>query len=263
MFRFKEGKLTLPGIEMNYIRFGTGAQPLVIIQGLNTNGIKGAGLPMAFMYRIFSKAFTVYLFDRRENISADITVKDLAMDTAAAMDALCLKDAAVLGVSQGGMLAQYLAIERPDLVKKMVLAVTLARNNPTVIRAVETWIDMTQRNDIKALVAHMASHMYSTAYVKRYKPFMPLLTVFQKPKDPQRFIHLARACLTCDTYQELEKINCPVFVIGAAQDQIVGGTSSLELAQKLGCQLHMYESLGHAAYEEAKDFNQRVYDFLI
>ena len=263
MFRLKEGKLVLPGLKMNYITFGSGNKPLVIIQGLNTNGIKGAGLPMAFMYRIFSKAFTVYLFDRCDDICTDVTVKELAMDTAAAMDALKLKDAAILGVSQGGMIAQYLAIERPDLVSKMVLAVTLSRNNPTVINVIEKWIDMTQRNDIKALVTDMAVRMYSPTYIKKYKPFMPLLAVFQKPKDPQRFIRLARACLTCDTYQELEKINCPVLVIGAAQDRIVGDTSSLELAEKLGCQLHIYETLGHAAYEEAKDFNRRVYEFLI
>ena len=38
--------------------------------------------------------------------------------------------------------------------------------------------------------------------------------------------------------------------------------SQEELANKLGCELYMYEQLGHALYEEAKDFNRRVYDFL-
>ena len=35
------------------------------------------------------------------------------------------------------------------------------------------------------------------------------------------------------------------------------------MAKKIGCRLHMYEGLGHAAYEEASDFNQIVYDFLM
>ena len=35
-----------------------------------------------------------------------------------------------------------------------------------------------------------------------------------------------------------------------------------EIAKKLGCEIFMYDDLGHAAYEEAKDFNQRVYNFL-
>ncbi|MBO5666340.1 MAG: alpha/beta hydrolase, partial [Firmicutes bacterium] len=63
-------------------------------------------------------------------------------------------------------------------------------------------------------------------------------------------------------YEELEKITCPVFVIGGRNDQVVGGRASEEIAEKLGCEIHMYEDLGHAAYEESKDFNQRVYDFL-
>lgn len=31
----------------------------------------------------------------------------------------------------------------------------------------------------------------------------------------------------------------------------------------LECEIHVYDGLEHTAYEEVKDFNQRVYDFLI
>ena len=62
----------------------------------------------------------------------DVTVRDLAADIAKAMDALGIGKADVFGVSQGGMIAQYLAIDRPDKVGKLVLAVTLSRNNATV-----------------------------------------------------------------------------------------------------------------------------------
>ena len=91
---------------------------------------------------------------------------------------------------------------------------------------------------------------------------MPLLTILQKPKDVKRFVILAKACLTCDTYELLDKISCPVFVIGGRRDQVVSGSASEEIAEKLGCKIYMYDDLGHAAYEEAKDFNQRVHDFL-
>lgn len=178
------------------------------------------------------------------------------------MDVLGIKNADVLGVSQGGMIAQYLAMDRPDLVRKMVLALTLSRNNQVVEAVIGNWIEMTRRGDMKTLVADMADKMYSRAYVRRYKAMMPLLTILQRPKDTARFITLAEACLTCDTYEELTCITCPVLVIGARQDQVVTGEASVELAVRLQCELYMYEKLGHAAYEEAKDFNQRVYDFL-
>lgn len=262
LYNVKEGKLNIDEVSFDYIQFGTGEKTLLMIQGLNTNGIKGAGLSLAYMYRMFAKEYTVYLFDRRDEVYEGITVKDFAMDIATTMDELGLKNADVFGVSQGGMIAQYLAIERPDLVHKLVLAVTISRNNAIVETVVQNWITMTEQGDFKALVLDMAEKMYSDAYVKRYQLFMPLLTMVQKPKDVKRFLILAKACLTCEAYDFLEKIRCPVFVIGGKQDKVVTGEASEEIAKKLGCEIYMYENLGHAAYEEASDFNQRVLDFL-
>ncbi len=259
----KEQKLNLKDFQVDTIRFGTGQKALIMLQGLNTNGIRGAGLSLAWMYRLFAKDYTVYLFDRRPEIPEGLTLREMAGDVAEAMDALGIRKADVLGVSQGGMIAEYLAIDRPDLVNKLVLAVTLSRNNDTVRAVIETWIALTEQEDWKRLVTGMAEKMYSERYLKRYRPMLPLLTVLQKPKDPRRFFHLAKACLTCNAYAELDKIQCPVFVIGGQQDKIVTGAASEEIARKLNCECYLYDALGHAAYEEAADFNQRVCDFLM
>ena len=262
LYNAKEQTLSIKNIQMEYITFGDGTKPLIMIQGLNTNGIKGSAVPLSFMYRIFAKEYKVYLFDRRKNLPENITVRELAADLSAAMDALQIKKADIFGVSQGGMIAQYLAIDRPDLVNKMVLAVTLSKNNETIESVINKWIQMTQEGDWKNLVADMSIKMYSDAYMKKYKPMIPFLTIMQKPKDVERFIILAKACLTCDTYENLDKIKCPVFVIGGKCDKVVTGEASEEMAEKLGCEIYMYEKLGHAAYEEAKDFNQRILEFL-
>ena len=262
IYNVKEHRLNFQDVQMDYITFGKGTKPLVMIPGLSTRSINGAAVSLAYMYRIFAKDYKVYLFDRRANIGESITVRDLAADIAAAMDALEITKADIFGVSQGGMIAQYLAIDRPDLVNKLVLAVTLSKNNDTVMSVVNNWITLTKQGNMKMLVADMAAKMYSDAYVKRYRPLMPLLTILQKPKDVPRFVTLAKACLTCNAYEELEKIKCPVFVIGGKLDKVVSGKASEEIAEKLSCKIHMYEDLGHAAYEEAGDFNRRGYDFL-
>ena len=260
-YNAREHTLYLQGQAWDYITFGKGEKPFVMIQGLNTNGIHGSALPLAYMYRIFSKEFKVYLFERRKTIHNEITVKDMADDIAMEMDALGITNAAVLGVSQGGMIAQHLAIDRPDLVDRMVLAVTLSENNDTVKSVIEKWIALTEKDDMKTLLTDMTYRMYSDLYVKRYKRLIPLLAILQKPKDKERFILLAKSCLTCNTYEELNKIECPVLVIGGKQDRIIGSLATEKIAEKLSCEIHMYENLGHAAYEEAKDFNQRVYEF--
>ena len=255
-------KLYINNDIVEYIKFGKGKKNLIMIQGLNTRSIKGSKLMLSLMYRIFKKDYTVYLFDRKTNINEDITVKDFANDIACYMDALNIKKADVFGVSEGGMIAQNLAILRPDLVNKLVLAVTLSKNNETVINTINNWINLTKENKMKDLIIDMAYKMYSSEYVKRYKLFFPLLTYLQKPKDINRFINLCKSCLTCDTYNKLDQIKCPVFVIGGKKDLIVTIDASLEIIDKLNCEYYIYDDLGHALYEEAKDFNKRVYEFL-
>ena len=261
LYNLTEGKISINGMDTDYISFGKGQRPLIMIQGLNTNGIKGAGLGLAFSYSIFAKDFKVYLFDRRPILHEKISVEEMAEDIASAMDSLGLKNACVLGVSLGGMIAQYLAIERPDLVSRLVLAVTLSRTNDIVTECINGWVDMTEKEDYKTLVSDMAEKMYSDKYLRQYKPMLPLLTIMQKSKDKERFITLAKSCLSCETYSELENIKCPTLVIGGGQDKIVGREATIEIAEKLKCECHIYENLGHACYEEAGDFNKRVYDF--
>ncbi len=262
IFDIEERKLYIGDFRADYISFGKGTKSLVMIHGLNTRGIRGSGRMLAYMYRIFAKEYRVHIFDRREDVPKGITVREFASDIAAGMEALSIVNADVFGVSQGGMIAQYLAIDRPELVNKLVLAVTLSKNNDTVVSVVRHWVETVERGDMSRLIADMADKMYSEKYLKRYRMLLPLLSVLQKPKDKRRFISLAESCLTCKAYEELDKIKCPVLVIGGGKDRVVGAEAAGEIAEKLTCKIYIYKDLGHAAYEEAKDFNQRVYDFL-
>lgn len=247
---------------IDYAAFGREDKPFVIIPGLSLRDVKGAGAGLALMYRMFAKEYRVYVIDKKSNIPEGCTVADLAEDTAAAMNALGITNACVMGVSLGGMIAQELAIRYPELVKKLVLGVTASRTNDTMTAAVSKWIALAESGNFGGIVADMMEVMYSASYVKRHGWMFPLLTIFAKPKNEARFIRLAKACLTCDTYDRLGKIICPTLVLGGADDKIVTGEASLEIVEKIGCKIHMYDGLGHSAYEEAADFNARIYDFL-
>ena len=84
-----------------------------------------------------------------------------------------------------------------------------------------------------------------------------------KPKSYERFLINARAVLGFDAYDRLEEITAPTLIIGGGDDKIVGVMASYELHEQItGSELFVYPGLGHAAYEEAKDFNRRVFDFL-
>lgn len=241
--------------------FGTGKRALVVIPGLSFQRVKGAALPLAYMYRIFLKEYTVYVIDKRENVPDSYTIREMADDTAFVMEQLNLAPADVCGISQGGMIAQYLAIDHPHLVHKLVLGVTASKQNGTMEKVINGWVEMAEKHSYEAIVRDMLLKMYSDRYVKKYGWLFPVLAKISKPKDFGRFIALAKACLTCDAYPEIQKITCPVFVLGGKQDQIVTGAASEEIAEKLNCSIYMYDTLGHSAYDEAPDFNRRIYQF--
>lgn len=260
-WNLKESSVAVGNGRIDYAVFGKGKKPMVIIPGLSLRDVKGAGAGLALMYRLFAKDYRVYVLDKSTDIPEDCTVAALADDTAAAMQALGIKEAYVFGVSLGGMIAQEIAVRYPSLVKKLVLGVTASRTNGTVKNVVGNWIKLAENGDFGGIVRDMLSVMYSERYAKRYGALFPLLAKFAKPKNEARFLRLAKACLTCDVYGRLERITCPTLVLGGADDQIVTGEASLEIAEKLGCAAHLYEGLGHSAYEEAADFNSRILNF--
>ena len=59
----KFGIIPMEDTYMEYIRFGAGQKTLVMLPGLGDSlrSMKGAALPVALMYRLFAKDFTVYI----------------------------------------------------------------------------------------------------------------------------------------------------------------------------------------------------------
>ena len=260
-FGAKNGKIN--GTE--YIRFGKGKRNLIMLPGLG-DGLKtvgGTALPMAVMYRKFSKEFTVWMFSRRADLPAGHTTRDMARDLKDAMDALGIEKADILGVSMGGMIAQWLAIDYPERVRKLILTVTAVRPNEILEESIREWMEQARAGEHAALMDSNLKRIYSDKYYRQNKWMIPLLGVLTKPKSYQRFLILAEACLNHDAYGELAKIKAPTFVIGGGQDQAIGPDAAGELAEMIpSAVLKIYPQWGHGLYEEAKDFNDIVLKFL-
>lgn len=260
-FNAKTHTISINNTYMDYVVFGKGPKNLVIIPGLSTKNLKGNAILLSFMYRIFTKDYTVYIFDKVYHFDNFYTIKKMSDDIVSAMNILGIKSADVFGISQGGMIAQSLAINNPKLVNKLVLGVTLSRPNTTMTTIIGRWIKYANKNDYIQLNREIFSEMYSKKFQQHNRLIIPLLIHLLKPCDLDKFVISANACISFDMYNELSKITCPVLVLGGANDKIVTGKASIEIAQKLNCQYYLYPNLGHAAYDEAKDFNNRVYNF--
>ena len=123
---------------------------------------------------------------------------------------------------------------------------------------------MAENSDYRNLIIDTMEKTFTEDKLKKYRVFYPIVTKFGKPKNFNRFIVQANACLHHNAYDELDKIKCSTLVIGGDSDKIVGESASKEMAERIDkSRLILYKGLGHGAYEEAKDFNQQVLKFLI
>lgn len=265
LYRAKNGTAVLDGGSMDYIRFGTGRRNLVILPGLGDGlrTVKGTALPMAAMYRMFTGDFTVWAFSRRNDQKEGATTRDMARDVVFAMDALGIAKADIFGVSMGGMIAQWIAVDYPEKVGKLILAVTCPEPNPILNESVWEWIDLAKQGDHTGFMDSNLRRIYSEEYYRKNQWMIPIVGRLTKPKSYHRFYILAHACLAHDAGNNLGRIQAPTLVIGGEQDKALGGEASRKIAAAIpGAALKMYPQWGHGVYEEAKDFNSLVLDFL-
>lgn len=261
----KRNRVFVNGSDMYYVSFGKGDRNLVIILGLGDGfkSIKGQDFLLKRYYREYGKDFRVYVFGRKEELVEGYSVKDMAADQKLAMDLLGLDKAYVLGISQGGMIAQQLVLDYPEVVERLVLGVSISRPSSTLKKIVGGWIELAGEGDYRALMMDSVGKTYTAERFRRYSVLIPLISFFTRPKSFDRFIIQARACLGHDVYDQLGLIKCPVLVIGGDSDEVTGAGASEEMADSIGGSvLVIYRGLGHGAFDEARDFNYQVIKFL-
>lgn len=245
---------------IKYFTFGNGDKPFIIIPGLSLKSVMLSADAVASAYSQFAEEYTVYAFDRAENITNGYTVENMADDTALAMIELGIENAYVFGASQGGMIAQYLAIKYPKLVAKLVLGSSASRLNEISSKVINEWVDYAKNKDVVSLNHSIFTHLYSKEFLDSFGDALYEIEKDGTPDEMERFVLMASACNDFNTYDNLSKIKCPVLVLGAKNDRVLTGTASIEMAEKLGCELYMYDG-GHAVYDEAPDYKDRIQNF--
>ena len=264
-YRAKNGAVQLDGGQMDYIRFGNGTRTLVMLPGLGDSlrSVRGAAVPMAILYREFARKFTVYSFSRIDPMPAPYTTRDMARDLAQAMARLGIEKADIFGVSMGGMIAQWLAIDHPEKVERLILAVTCPEPNPILLKSLAEWVTLAKSGDHGAFLKSNLRRIYSEGYCRKNLWMVPILGLLTKPKSYERFFIQANACREHNALAKLPGIRARTLVIGGEQDKALGGAASRTIAAAIpGAELKMYPQWGHGLYEEAKDFNGVLLEFL-
>ena len=250
---------------MNYCRFGQGQETLVIVPGLSVQSVLGFAEAIAESYQALADDFTIFVLDRRNEMPAAYSVSEMAEDTAMALQALGLGPVCLFGASQGGMIAMKIAADHPELVKRLVLGSTSAQVTEVQYAQVfEGWANIARAGNATALYLAFGEAIYPTPVFEQSRQLLLDASQTVTEEELRRFAIQTEGMRGFDIREDLKKIACPALVLGARDDQVVGGEASEQIAEQIqNCELYMYDGYGHAVYDLAPDYRERMRRFIV
>ena len=252
---------------MDYLRFGHGKEALVILPGLSVQSVLNSAADVAQAYQQLAEEYTIYLLDRRKELPDSYAVQDMARDTEEALRTLGLERVCLFGASQGGMIAMEIAIEAPELVKKLAVGSATARVTRERYRTIEEWVRLAEDGDAAGLYLAFGEAVYPVQVFEQYRERLLDAAKSVTREELGRFVILAEGAKGFDLFSGLSKIACPVLVLGSMDDRVLGADAAEELIGQLkkspDTVWHLYDGFGHAAYDIAPDYKDRLLQFFL
>lgn len=262
------------GVRFAYRRFGrTSGVPLVLFQRFR--GTIDHWDPA--LLEVLAQERTLIVFD---NAGVGASTGEVAPDIAGAarsaaafIDALGLTEIDALGWSMGGTVVQMLALDRPALVRRLVLAGTGPGGVPDAPPApAKVWqVAAKAVNDDEDFLYlfftdSAASRAAGIASLRRLDRRLAASKAVVKPEAWQRQAGAiaAWAAGKPSAYTRLAEITAPVLVANGAHDVMVHAYNSYAMSQKLpNARLVLYPDAGHGfLFQHAQAFGREVVEFL-
>jgi 3-oxoadipate enol-lactonase len=254
------------GQRLYYEVHGDG-EPLLCVQGLACDTL--AWIPQI---QAFASAYRTVIFDNRDvgqssMASGEYEIADMARDALALADEVGFGDFHLVGVSMGGAISQEIALQAPERVRTLTLAVTWCSSGTYSRRLAEVWsarvrqISREQHVDELMLLNH-SEQFYENAEAVAW--LRQMILDHPHPQPPEAFGRQLAACGRHDVRERLGALRMPTHVIGAERDILVPVWKSREIAAAVpGSKLTILPGAPHgASLEQAEEFNAAVLGFI-
>lgn len=196
--------------------------------------------------------FRILLLSHRHPVEEGTRTRDLAEDVAAFVRDVVGHPVAVTGHSMGGMVAQWLAADHPDLVTHLALTATLAHPDAGFRATLERWERHVREGRWRAFYADANATSYRGSELLRRRLLLRMSRATPVPHLRGRHRALTTACLAHDTRDVLDAITCPTLVLAGAEDPVVSVHASRQLADAIpSARLEVFDGLAHGFPEQA------------
>jgi 3-oxoadipate enol-lactonase len=247
--------LTRPdGVRLYHEVHGDGP-PLILLEGM------GGDIP-GWRRNIptLARELRVIAYDFRGNGNSDdppgpTTMSTYVDDTVALLDALGIDRAHLYGQSFGGMVAQELALTRPERVRTLILGCT----------------DMGERTTIRPEGATAPKHepwraLYAPSFPDRHPEHVAddLRVAALQPDHPVGRRRQWEAVQGFDSYDRVPDLRVPTLVLHGTEDRLIPAENGRRLAARIpDAELVLLEGAGHVYHsEQAEAADAVVLDFV-
>lgn len=249
-----------------YLRIGTGP-PLVMVQGLTPEH----DIPTGWERRMIlssatpsARHFTVYAVNRRRGLKPTESMSDIARHLADALEHDLGEPVRLQGTSTGGSVALQLAIDRPDLVRRLVVVASAYRLGPRGKALQADMAALIRAGHKEDAWSHMMTSMMPAPLRVPARPLARLATRSMVPADPGDILVTLEAEDVFDVRADLPRITAPTLVIGGAKDSFYSPELFEETARGVANgRAHIFAGWGHARTAASKATTNLALGFML
>ncbi len=250
------------GIELYYEVSGDG-EPLLLLHGLGSST-----RDWELQTPVFAEHFQAITVDMRGHGRSakppgPYSVPLFAQDTAMVLQELGVTAVRVVGISMGGMIAFQLALDFPQLIKKMVIVNSMPELVP---RTLKEKFQIWQRYAITRIMGmrRMGEFLSQRLFPKpEQAEFRERFAERWAQNDQRAYLTATKALAGWSVTERLGEIGCPTLVIAADEDYWPVAAKEAYTAQIPDGRLVIFEDSRHVTpIDQTQRFNQTVLHFL-
>lgn len=269
--------VTANGISLCCATYGDPADPpLLMIMGMGT---QLDGWDQGFCDSLVDSGFHVIRFDNRDvglsrrlegtpDLAAircgdlstlPYTLEDMAADSVGLLDALGIDRAHLLGASMGGMVAQLVAIRRPERVLSLCSFMSstgdpsVGQPDPAVIELMRRPAPATREGAVEAAVERSRALAGSGFPFDEEAARTTAARAYDRAHDPSgRLRQQAASIASADRSSALRGLSVPTVAIHGSDDRLVDISGGRAVADAVpGAWLEVVDGMGHGLVPEA------------